>query len=505
MAGVAAKRLKKGKAVRAIEAAAERSRQSTGIAGLDNIINGGLLTGSVYIIRGTPGAGKTIFANQICYHWGRHGKKCLYITLLSESHDRLIENLEGLSFYSADAGSQIHYQSGFQTFENDGLKGILRLVVEETSRCDSGLVILDGLFVLQERVDSEPQFRLFLNQLQNLAQVTGCTMLLLTNSDRGTGSPEYTMVDGWMELAVRQHDYRVSRHLQVHKLRGSGFVDGHHALTISDSGIRVFPRLERSGEAERLLPCGRGKLSTGIAELDTMIGGGLRQGSSTVLIGATGVGKTAFGLHFIAQSTEAEPGLIFGFYEDRDDLIEKAQVLGMADFKQALDCGPVEMIWHPSSENLLDELGDQLIAAVAERGVKRLLIDGINALRQSTLAPERIGRFLAALTNRLRNLGVTTVLTLETPELVGGETRIDFTSVSSLAQNIILLRYVELDARTHRTLAIVKTRTSGFDPSIRKFTINEFGISVSDAFQLTDDLLTGHAHPRKPKGAGVDD
>src|SRR5690606_34932091 len=145
----------------------ERGRHATGIAGLDSIVRGGLLSGSVYIIRGTPGAGKTIMANQICFHGAAQGQQCLYITLLAESHDRLIENLETLDFYSEELAERIQHQSGFHALEEEGLKGVLRMLAEETKRYDACLVVLDGLFALQEKVDSERGFRLFMNQLQN--------------------------------------------------------------------------------------------------------------------------------------------------------------------------------------------------------------------------------------------------------------------------------------------------------------------------------------------------
>lgn len=478
-------------------------RHTTGIAGLDEIVQGGLWSGSVYIIRGTPGAGKTIFANQICHHWANKQERCLYITLLSESHDRLIENLQNLAFFSPQSLSRIHYQSGFHTLENEGLTGILRLLIEETKRYQSCLIVLDGLFVLQEQVNSERDFRLFMNQLQNLAHVAGSTMLLLTNSDRGTGSPEYTMVDGWLELAVQPLDYRVSRYLQVHKLRGSGFIDGQHALSITDAGVQVFPRLERAAGQHPASISSPEKLPTGIAGLDEMFDGGLRKGSSTLLVGATGVGKTAFGLHFLSLASAAEPGLFFGFYEGRDDLIEKARVLGICDLEQALDAGTVTFIWHPPSEHLLDELAYKLARAVRETGAKRLFLDGIDALRQASLHPDRMSRFISALNNLLRNEGVTSLFTLETPELIGGEARVQFTSVSAIAQNIVLLRYAELDSQIFRTLSIIKARTSQFDNRIRKFEITESGVRLAGPFHRAGDLLTGHAHhhPQEDTGA----
>lgn len=487
------------------DAAEARKRNPTGIAGLDEVVQGGLLSGSVYIIRGTPGAGKTILANQICFHWARQGQDCLYITLLSESHDRLIENLRGLTFYSEELADRIQYQSGFHALEEEGPKGILRMMVEEMKRYNASLVVLDGVVALHEKVDSERQFRIFLNQLQNLAHLNGSTMLLLTNSSRGAGSPEYTMVDGWLELAVQPHGARTSRSLQVHKLRGSSFIEGRHSVIISDTGIAVLPRLESSVRLPRHGARARGTLPSGIPEFDAMIAGGLRRSSNTVVVGPTGIGKTAFGLHFVAQATPEEPALIFGFHEGLEDLEEKAELLGICDLRKEMDSGALQILWRAPTEHLLDSLGYDLIQAVRERGVKRLFVDGLNALMQSALHPERTAQFLAALTHVLRNEGVTAVYTLETPELIGGEARIEFASISSIAQNIILLRYTEMASETHRTIAVVKSRTSHFDASVRQFTITEGGIRIDGPLANADDVLTGHAHPRAPEDDGRDE
>lgn len=476
------------------EVAEKRKRQATGIAGLDKILLGGLLSGSIYIIRGTPGAGKTITANQICFHWANQGQGCLYVTLLSESHDRLIENLEGLDFYRGDSAERIHYLSGFHTLEEEGLGGILRMLMEETKRYESCVMVLDGLFALQEKVDSDREFRLFMNQLQNLAHLTGNIVLLLTNSERGTGSPEYTMVDGWMEVAVQQHEYRTLRYLQVHKFRGSGFVDGQHGLTISDAGVRVLPRLESSDSEKALGNPSRVRVSTGIGDLDKMIGGGLRQTSNTLVIGPSGIGKTVLGLHFVSQSTPAEPGLVFTFYESREDLIDKAEVLGIGNIKAALDSGALDVIWQSPTEHVVDQLAYDLIEAVRKRGIKYLFLDSVDALRQAGVHPSRLSRFLSALTNILRAEGVTAMFTMETPELIGGESRTHISALSAVAQNILLLRYLELESEISRSICVIKARTSEFDARVRKFVIGKHGVCIDGPFDNVTDVLSGHAH-----------
>ncbi len=359
--------------------------------------------------------------------------------------------------------------------------------------------MLDGLFVLEETAHSEAEFRKFINNLSTVAHLTGSTILLLTNSARSPRSPEYTMVDGWLELGTQQAEYQSFRYLQVHKFRGSGFISGRHMTRISDAGIEVFPRLESSVGRTHETPAKRTLLETGIPMLDQMLGGGVRYGSATLLVGPTGIGKTSFGLEFIGQCSHAEPGLIFGFYEHEEDLLEKAELLGI-DLEPLVHAGVVEVLWQPATENALDQLGYKLLDAVKRRGVKRLLVDGINALRQSTAYPERIGPYLAALTNALRAEGATVMHTLEPEELIGGEIKVRLGSMSAVAQNIVLLRYVELENETRRTLSIIKVRTNRFDPGIREFSITGDGIQIGERFGHVDDELKGHAHPRGSEG-----
>lgn len=477
-----------------------RARVTTGVPGLDTVLHGGMIPAAVYIVQGSPGAGKTILANQLCFHRAALGEQALYVTLLAESHDRLVGHLSGMQYFDAkQVPESVYYESAFSILEQQGLDGILRLLAHERKARSASLIVLDGLFVLEETVNSEAEFRKFVNHLATFASLTGSTILLLTNSARSPHSPEYTMVDGWIELGRRQIDYQSYRYLQVHKFRGSGFISGSHMADISDAGIRVFPRLESSLGRTRGPVTNAGLLSTGIADLDRMMGGGVRSGSATLVVGPSGIGKTTVGLQFIANSTPQEPGLIFSFYESEDDLTDKAQTLGI-DLAALLRSGAVEILWQPATENTLDELGYRLLDAVQQRGVKRLFIDGINAFQQSAEYPNRIGRYLAALTNVLHTEGVTLACTLETPELMGGEIKVKFGSISAAAQNVVLLRYVERQSAICRSLSIVKVRSSAFDPSIREFSITADGIVIGEPFRGVADIHTGHSHPRQIQG-----
>ncbi len=248
----------------------DEGRLGTGVPGLDAILHGGLIPGSVFIVQGAPGAGKTILANQICFHHARTGNKALYVTLLAESHDRLLSHLGRLAFFDPrQVPESIYFISSFDTLARDGLKGVLQLLRSESRERQASLIVLDGLFALEETAQSAKEFRKFINDLTTLAGLIGCTMLLLTNTGRCcTESVEYTMVDGWIELELRQLAQRAERSVRVLKYRGSGFLEGRHTLCIDGGGMHVYPRLEALAEDRLQLPLSGSRLGTGIAGLD---------------------------------------------------------------------------------------------------------------------------------------------------------------------------------------------------------------------------------------------
>lgn len=469
----------------ALAAKFQINRVSTGIRGLDTVLCGGLVCGGAMIIQGGPGTGKTILANQIAFAWAQRGERVLYVTLLSESHDRMLRHLSAMSFLdSSQIAENVYYESGYRALEREGLDGIMHQLTRDRRGQNASLVVFDGLFLLAEAASSEKDFRKFLNDLSTWADVTGCVVLLLTNTKRESSSPEYTMVDGWLQLNHVMASYRAFRDVRIHKLRGSNFIPGRHFFTISENGLRVYPRLETQFANEAHALPSQDRLSTGVATLDGMTCGGFVRGSTTLLMGPTGVGKTSLGLQFIAESTPEKPGVIFGFYERTSRLVSKAHSLNI-ELETRLQNKSLHAVWNPPAENLLDELAEQLLDTIQRVGAKRLLLDGVGALEQSAVYPERLNGFLAALTSRVRALGCTAVYTAELPELVGGEAQKHIGTVSALAENIVLLRYNEDQSRPRRTLTIIKMRESDFDSQTRSFVFSANGISVGPPFAHT--------------------
>ncbi|WP_257450123.1 ATPase domain-containing protein [Archangium lipolyticum] len=476
-----------------------QDRVPTGIPGLDLVLHGGFLRRGVYMFQGRPGAGKTILANQMCFHHAAQGGRVLYTTLLAETHERLLFNLEPLSFYDASRiPEQISYLSAFSTLEGGGLKGLVEVLRREVRARKATLLVVDGLVTVEESAETKKDFKKFIHELQIHASFAGCTILLLTSASSEPVGPEHTMVDGVLELTDNRLGRRAERELEVKKFRGSSYLRGGHAFQITRDGIVVLPRIEALlQEPSREDPCKTERVSTGIAQLDRMLKGGLPCASSSVLFGPTGAGKTTFGLQFLDESSKSEPGLLFGFYETPPRIFLKARALGL-DLAKKQAQGVFDMLWYPPTERILDGLGNKLLAAVHERGVKRLFIDGVDGFMQSAAHPERISHFLAALTNELRVLGVTTVYTSELQDMFTSEVRLPISGVSSLVENILFLRFVELRSQLYRMLSIVKVRDSDYDSSLREFRITSQGIELADTFHSAQSILTGNAKVEDP-------
>ena len=326
---------------------------------------------------------------------------------------------------------------------------------------------------------SEREFRFFMHQLQGLAHMTGCTMLLLTNAARTPSSPEYTMVDGWIELSDDEHEASAIRSLRVHKFRGGDFARGRHMYRISDRGIELFPRLESIVTRTPFeAPAAVGYVSTGVAGLDHMMRGGMAPTTALLVAGPSGTGKTLAALQFVAASTAEEPGLFLGFYESVAQLRASAASIGL-DLASLEDAGAVSLEWRSPTEMLVDEVVHELLDLVRERGVKRLAIDGLAAFDQNLVYQNRRAQFLTALGNALRALGVTVFYTMASAEGEDPSRAVGVPDVSPMVENVVTFRRVERNETVQRLVSIVKVRDREHDLRLTPYAITDKGLVLS--------------------------
>lgn len=484
------------------------SRLATGVSGLDTVLHGGLLRGGIYLLAGGPGTGKTVLANQIAFGHAATGETALYVTLLTESHGRMLANMSSMRFFDPDLVSRrLAYISGHHALQEAGLQGLHKLLEEEISRRKPTLLVLDG-FGLGHRLQgaSAGDTRSFLNRLAALLELTGCTALLCALSEVSAVAAEHAIADGVFELALESVGIRAVRTLFIRKFRGSAVVEGSHFLGIGSAGVTIHPRTEAVLAQQARVPSIPGeRQSFGIEGLDEMLRGGVFAGSTTALIGAPGSGKTVLGLHFLARgAAEQQRGLYFGFHESPERILAQAEGLGL-DLRRARDEGWLDLAWSRPFENMLDPLAGRILEHVRRRDVRRLFIDGLEGLTGAAICPERIPALLAALANELESRSVTTVLSIE-GELLGPPLRA-FETTPVPIDNTILLRYVEMHSHLYRLVSVLKLAGSDFDASLREFRITPRGAEVSSRFESAEALLSGSARtpsssPHPPRAGG---
>ena len=258
---------------------------------MDEVLGGGLIRSGIYLFMGRPGAGKTICGNQLCYAHVERGGKAAYITLLAETHGRMTSNIERLRFFSAKAiGKSLLYLGGYGPLREKGLPGLLDLVRRVLASEKPTLLVLDGLMTSRAHASSDIELKEFITELQVLCTMHACTTVLLSNMTTAElNGPEHTMVAGLIELAMLPMRERTLRELEVIKMRGSHHFLGKQEMSISDDGVVVYPNTEeRLNRRARPAPAGSERMSTGLANLDAMLGGGLLGGSVTMLLGFSG-------------------------------------------------------------------------------------------------------------------------------------------------------------------------------------------------------------------------
>ncbi len=457
------------------------------------MLRGGFLHGGLYVVHGPPGAGKTVFGNQFCFHSAAEGRRALYVTVLAENHARMVAHLEGLAFFRPEwVGDKVRYLSGLQGLKHGGLPLLLKTMGDEIRRQRASALVIDGLGCH----GNEAQVREFLQGLSAQTLLAGCTTVMLEVTDPEGTRPEQALADGLITLENELIGLKAIRSLEVSKFRGGSQITGKHCFDITSDGFEVYPRTEALYSQQPTKDTDPSdRLAFGIPSFDQMMCGGLVRHSSTLLLGSPGSGKTVLGLHFLAEGARrGEHGLYFGFAETQAQLREKGRVLGVPVAELEAQ-GGITLEVHVPVESLPDALVQQLVETCEKKGVRRLFIDGLEPLAREAIDPERNARFITALLNQLRSLGVTTIATQQTNALVGPELHAPLKSAEAIVENIILLRFVELRSQIRKALSVLKMRESGNDSRLRELLIEPGSVRVGGPFEQSHALLTGLARP----------
>jgi circadian clock protein KaiC len=464
---------------------------------LDECLGGGLPEGQALLLAGVSGSGKTVLSSQVAFAMAASGANAIVATTTTDPHDKLLEDLAGFDFFDrARIGRELFLLSAYPALKK-GPEEARELLVSTIRERRAALLVLEGIATARDLWKDPARFREFLYDLNVALSATRCTALLTVAEglQRVLHGPEATTLDGILALSLEERASAAFRHLQVHKIRGRAHLTGRHTTRIDRAGIRVFPRLEALPRTDAAYEPPDARSAFGLAELDALLHGGVRRETATVLAGTTGVGKTLLGLHFAAEGARrGEPSLVYAFVDPPRSLVGRARGVGL-DLEPLLRDGTLRIEYPPPVEVDADELVHDILGKVVAAGARRLVVDGSDELSDAVLDPDRTKALWAAILVRLRAMHVTSLFTKQIAKIVGPELDFGDAPVAVLAENLLLLRYVELRSAVHRVLSILTLRDSGFDPALREVRISSDGVHVLGTVQSAEGLTTGLARP----------
>ncbi len=456
----------------------------SGVHGLDDILGGGIPEFSFNIIAGAPGSGKTTLAHQIVFANATAQKPALYFTVLGEPAMKMLRYQQQYAFFDASKlGTGLRFVNLADLVLNQDLDAVFEEITRQVAAVSPGLVVVDSFrTVIRRAVGSagELELQTFIPRLAQFLTSWEATTFLVGEyaPEEVRDNPVFTIADGLLWLSQVAERNSVVRKLQVVKLRGQASVPGLHTVRISDDGLQAFSRtLGLIGQKPR--PAQRRRLSLGIPELDQMMGGGVLEGDSLLVAGPSGTGKSALATQFINEGLRrGEPGILAIFEERPPGYTERADSLGL-NLKTPQKEGRLEILFLRPLDLSVDETLQEILDAVARVGAKRLVIDSLVGFEMA-LAPgfrldfrESLYRMIAALTGA----GVTILSTIEIEDTFTAMPFSHYT-ISFLTDDIIRLRYVEIDGQLRKVIVVVKMRGGNHSKDIREYVITDQGLVV---------------------------
>ncbi|WP_416193075.1 ATPase domain-containing protein [Nitrobacter sp. TKz-YC01] len=473
-------------------------RARTGVPGLDDVLGGGLTTGHVFLLEGNPGTGKTTIALRFLLEGAAAGERCLYITLSETEHElrngaashgwtvdgniEVFELAPAESLLDADQQQTLLYSSDIELGETT--TSLLR----EFERVKPGRVVLDSLSEIRLLAQSSLRYRRQILALKHYFSRHGTTVLLL--DDRTTEASDKTahsVVHGVILLEELTPNYGAERRrLRVSKYRGQTFRGGYHDFVIRKGGVTVFPRLVASEHRTGFV---RRQIKSDVPELDALLGGGIEQGSSILILGPAGTGKSTFGLQFVTAACQrGEKAAIFIFDEELTLLFERAKVMGFA-LEELRDAGLLHIEQLDTAELSPGEFAQRVRDRVDQAQAKTVLIDSLNGYRAAMPEENSLVLHIHELIQYLNRQGANTFLTVAQHGLVGDmKAPVD---VTYLADTVILLRYFEASGRVRRAVSIIKKRTGRHEETIREFHISVSGLRLGEPLDQFQGILRG--------------
>ncbi len=471
-------------------------RLHTGVPGLNQVLGGGLPEYSFNVIAGSPGAGKTTLAQQIVFANATSERPALYFTVLGEPTLKLIRYQQQFRFFKPElVGSSVHVHNLSEEALDEDAGRVLKRIISEVERSRPGIVVVDSFRTIAPGPnDDEPASHQLQDFVQRLAiHLTSWEITSFLIGEYAEGeqrNPVFTVADGVLWLTQATDRNSVVRKLQVVKLRGSAPMPGLHTFKMTDAGIQVFPRIPKALQEYRAGE--RVRTTTGIADLDEMMMGGIHLGDAVMVSGPAGTGKTLFGTQFISGGVQhGERGIIAVFEEHPDAFLSRVENVG-PNLSAMVENGDVELIYLRPLDLSVDETLDEIRQCVDRLGAKRVVIDSLSGFRVA-LAPTFREDFKESLYRLVRALTASGVSVMLIAEVVAAAGDLRFTSdeVSFVTDDLIALRFFEAEGQLRKVLTVVKMRGSDHSHDLREFEIDSNGISIGAALTGYRGVITG--------------
>lgn len=473
-------------------------RAGTGVPGLDEILHGGFIRDRLYLVDGNPGSGKTTLALHFLREGVRLGERCLYVTL-SETREELVEGarshdwtLDGIEIVELIPDHQASLLGGGDITmihpSDVELSETMGKILTAVERVKPTRMVIDSLSEMRLLAQSSLRYRRQILALKQYFVGRGCTLLML--DDRTAEGPDlqlHSIAHGVIGLYLSAPTYgKARRELQILKCRGSEFATGYHDFTITREGFTLFPRLVAADHGAEFPPS---LLVSGIAALDTLLGGGVQRGTSTLLAGPPGCGKSTLALQYAAAAAaRGDHAATFIFDETQEALLTRAKHIGLP-IHIGMGAGQINIRQIDPAEITPGEFAAIVRKSVEQDSARVVIIDSLNGYLNAMPQDNFMSAQLHQLLTYLSNKGVTTFMVIAQSGMLGSPTSpID---ASYLADSVVMLRYFEHNGAIRKAISVMKKRTGGHEDSIRQLWFDDEGIHLSEPLLQLRGVLTG--------------
>jgi circadian clock protein KaiC len=473
-------------------------RQTTGLTGLDEVLGGGLPSNRLYVVEGVPGSGKTTLALQFLREGVRLGQRTLYVTL-SETLDELTDvaashgwTLDGINLLELNAISdRLQEDANYTVYHPSDVElgETVRRIQGEVERLNPERVALDSVSELKILSQTSVRYRREILGLKQFFAGRNCTVLVLDDCTAGEGEQQLqSIAHGVIRMEREAREYGTTRR-QIHivKMRGVRFQDGRHDFVIQTGGLELYPRLSASngGFVEH-----EGYLESGSDQLDALLGGGLDRGSSTLLLGPAGCGKTTLCSHYMAAALKrGEQVAAYLFEESRETFLRRSEGFGMS-FEPYLASGKLELVQIDIGELSPGEFSARVRQVVEDRQATLVVVDSLNGYLNGMPSERFLLIHLHELLTYLGQRGVGALMTIAQHGMLGPtmQTPVD---ASFLADTVILLRFFEAFGMVRQAISVVKKRRGAHERTLRELRIGSAGMQIGEMLQDFEGVLTG--------------